>query len=111
LSVPGNLTVTGTTSNITRNLVVGGNIAMANITSNAYIGGDAFIYGNLTISGNTTLDSIGFNDLDVAGRITAPNLSVTNANVTILSGQANTAIYSTIVAAIDSSIAFSIALG
>lgn len=111
LSVPGNLTVTGTTSNITRNLVVGGNIAVANITSNAYIGGDAFIYGNLTISGNTTLDSIGFNDLVVAGTITAPNLSVTNANVTILSGQANTAIYNTIVAAIDSSIAFAIALG
>ena len=111
LSVPGNLTVTGTTSNITRNLVVGGNIAVANITSNAYIGGDTFIYGNLTITGNTTLDSIGFNDLSVAGSINAANLNTSTGNITNLVGQANTAIYGAISAAIDSSIAFSIALG
>lgn len=111
LSVPGNLTVTGTTSNITRNLVVGGNIAVANITSNAYIGGDAFIYGNLTISGNTTLDSLGFDDLSVAGSVNAANLNTSTGNITLLVGQANTAIYGTISAAIDSSIAFAIALG
>jgi predicted acyltransferase (DUF342 family) len=109
--VPGNLTVTGTSSNIAQNLIVGGNIAVANVTSNAYIGGDAFIYGNLTITGNTTLDSIGFNDLSVAGSINAANLNTSTGNITNLVGQANTAIYGAISAAIDSSIAFSIALG
>lgn len=69
LRINGNTIIDGVSSNITGNLIVGGNIAVANITSNAYIGGDTFIYGNLTITGNTTLDSIGFNDLNVAGRI------------------------------------------
>jgi hypothetical protein len=99
------------TLNVTNGLILTGNIARANITSNLAVGGDTFIYGNLTITGNTTLDSIGFNDLDVAGQITSSNLNTTNANVTILSGQANTAIYGTITAAIESAIAFSIALG
>jgi cytoskeletal protein CcmA (bactofilin family) len=131
LSVPGNLTVTGTSSNITGRLFVGGNIAVANVTSNAYIGGDTFIYGNLTISGNTTLSTGGFDDLNVGGRIyvgtnldvsgnanvvsniSAGNVNVTGkiAGVTQITGPANNAIYTTISAAIDSSIAFAIALG
>jgi hypothetical protein len=111
LSVPGNLIVTGASSNITGGLAIGGNIAVANITSNLSVGGDAFIYGNLTITGNTTLDSIGFNDLNVAGQITSTNLNTTNASIQILVGQANTNIYSAITAATESAIAFAIALG
>jgi hypothetical protein len=111
LSVPGNLIVTGASSNITGGLAIGGNIAVANITSNLSVGGDAFIYGNLTITGNTTLDSIGFNDLNVAGQITSTNLNTTNASIQILVGQANNSIYSAITAATESAIAFAIALG
>jgi cytoskeletal protein CcmA (bactofilin family) len=119
------------------------NIAVANVSSNLYVGGDTFIYGNLTISGNVTLDSIGFDDLDVRGsaniantinvgmsaniatslwvgengtiiqNLTAGNISTSGilSGPTSITGPANNAIYSTITAAIDSSIAFAIALG
>jgi hypothetical protein len=87
------------------------NIAVANVSSNLYVGGDTFIYGNLTISGNTTLDSLGFDDLSVAGSVNTTNLNTSTANITSLVGTSNTGIYSTISAAIDSSIAFAIALG
>jgi hypothetical protein len=99
------------TLNVTNGLILTGNAARVNVTSNLAVGGDAFIYGNLTITGNTTLDSIGFNDLSVAGSINAANLNTSTGNITNLVGQANTAIYGAISAAIDSSIAFSIALG
>jgi hypothetical protein len=83
------------------------NIASANVTSNLSVGGDAFIYGNLTISGNVTLDSIGFDDLQVNGSANITNsLSVfgnsafTNAISathlvlsTSFTGAPNTAIY------------------
>ena len=90
---------------------VNGNLTSANVTNNLYVGKDAFIYGNLVVSGNVTLDSIGYDDLSVAGSINSANLNTSTGNITLLVGGANTAIYSTITAAIDSSIAFAIALG
>lgn len=108
-NITNNLTVVGQTQ--LSNLALSGNIATSNVTSNLYVGGDAFLYGNLTISGNVTLDSLGFDDLSVAGSVNSTNLNTTTANITLLTGTSNTAIYSTITAAIDSSIAFAIALG
>ena len=99
------------TLNVTSGLILTGNAARINVTSNLEVGGDAFIYGNLTITGNTTLDSIGFNDLSVAGSINAANLNTSTGNITNLVGSANTAIYNAIAAATDASIAFAIALG
>jgi len=116
---------------IGRNANLVGNVASVNVTNKLFVGGDAFVYGNLTISGNVTLDSVGFDDLDVKGsaniannlyvtgvsefngNISAGNLSMTGtlSGATIITGPANNAIYSTITAAIDSSIAFAIALG
>jgi hypothetical protein len=90
---------------------VTGNLETVNVTSNLYVGKDAFIHGNLTISGNVTLDSLGFDDLSVAGSVNSTNLNTSTANITLLTGTSNTAIYNTITAAIDSSIAFAIALG
>jgi hypothetical protein len=104
-NINGNGTITMKDAN------VWGNIASVNTTANLYVGGDAFIYGNLTISGNVTLDAIGFDDLSVQGSVNSTNLNTSTANITLLSGTSNTAIYSTITSAIDSSIAFSIALG
>jgi hypothetical protein len=98
------------TANITQ-LAVGGNVSVANVTNNLYVGKDAFIYGNLTISGNVTLDSLGFDDLSVAGSVNSTNLNTSTANITQLVGSSNTAIYSTIDGAIGQAIAFSIALG
>jgi len=90
---------------------VNGNLISANVTNNLYVGKDTFIYGNLTISGNVTLDALGFDDLSVAGSVNSTNLNTSTANITLLTGASNTAIYSTITSAIDSSIAFAIALG
>ena len=104
-SVFGNLTVSGnnTTGNIlvTRNATISGNIATVNVTSNLAVGANAFVYGNLTVSGNTTLSNANIN------YATANTLILTAS----LGGAVNTAIYGTITAAIDSSIAFAIALG
>ena len=126
-----------------RNANVIGNVASVNVTNRLFVGGDSFIYGNLTISGNVTLDTVGFDDLDVRGsaniantmnvgmsanittslwvggnttvgqNLTVGNISMTGSltGPTIITGPANNAIYSTITAAIDSSIAFAIALG
>jgi hypothetical protein len=138
------------------------NISTANVSSNLYVGGDTFLYGNLTISGNVTLDTIGFDDLSVAGSanigqslnvrstaffsniavanvssnlyvggdtflygnlsiqgnttINAQSVNITNltastANINTLIGPANTAIYNAISALSDQAIAFAIALG
>lgn len=110
---------------IGRNATLVGNVASVNVTDKLFVGGDTFVYGNLTISGNVTLDSVGFDDLDVkgsaniannlyvtgvsqfTGNVSAGNLSMTGS----FTGAPNNAIYSTITAAIDSSIAFAIALG
>ena len=73
------------------------------------------IAGDLVVSGNLTLDAIGFNDLNVAGNTVingtltvGGNTSLDNAyitygnfetsNVTIMVGDANTAVYSNITA-------------
>jgi hypothetical protein len=112
-SIAGNGTITMKDANIWSNIV------SVNTTGNLRVGGDAHIYGNLTISGNVTLDSVGFDDLDVQGSVNVANSLYVTGNseffsytsINALSGSANTAIYSTIVAAIDSSIAFAIALG
>lgn len=99
-------------NNLTDN--IGGTFATnssISIANNLTVGGDAFITGNLTISGNVTLDTIGFDDLSVAGSVNSSNLNTSTGNITLLVGGANNAIYNTISAAIDSSIAFSIALG
>jgi hypothetical protein len=124
-SIVGNGTITMKDANIWSNIV------SVNTTGNLRVGGDAHIYGNLTISGNVTLDSVGFDDLDVrgsanisnnlfvtgtsefTGNISAGHISMTGAlsGPTSITGPANNAIYSTITAAIDSSIAFAIALG
>ena len=94
-----------------RNANVIGNVASVNVTNRLFVGGDSFIYGNLTITGNVTLDSVGYDDLSVAGSVNSTNLNTSTANITLLTGTSNTAIYTTITAAIDSSIAFAIALG
>ena len=94
-----------------RNANVIGNVASVNVTNRLFVGGDSFLYGNVTISGNVTLDSVGYDDLDVAGSVNSTNLNTSTANITLLTGTSNTAIYTTISAAIDSSIAFAIALG
>lgn len=96
---------------IGRNANLIGNVASVNVTNRLFVGNDTFIYGNLTISGNVTLDSIGFDDLSVEGSVNSTNLNTSTANITLLTGNSNTAIYNTITAAIDSSIAFAIALG
>ena len=120
--VPGNATITGDLTvatdafkviSATKDVCIGTVTPTFNnkLTVVGGAGGDAFITGNLTISGNVTLDSLGFDDLSVAGSVNSSNLNTSTGNITLLVGGANTAIYSTITAAIDSSIAFSIALG
>ena len=97
------------------NLVVGNNLTVV---------GNTTITGDLTVTGNITLDAIGFDDLHVNGSADIANtLTVTgttiltgvatiaNANVAILSGDANTAIYSSILAVEATALAYSIALG
>lgn len=103
-----------------------GNVATMNVTNNGYIGGDLFVYGNVRVSGNLTLDEIGFDDLlvsgsaNIVGNTTMSNTTInygnlSTANVVLLQGDANTAIYAnistTLTTAIETSVAFSIALG
>jgi len=99
----------------TGSLIVTGNIAQANVTDTLKVGNDAYIYdtltvygtatmntnlnvvgtanitGDLNVTGNINLDSIGFDDLNVAGSgAFGNNLTVTgistlgNANVSNL---------------------------
>jgi len=97
------------------NLVVGNNLTVV---------GNTTITGDLTVTGNITLDAIGFDDLhvngsaDIANTLTVTGTStltgvatIANANVAILSGTANTAIYSSILAVEATALAYSIALG
>jgi hypothetical protein len=103
------------------NAILGGftNVTTLNVSSTGYIGGDLTVAGNVTVSGNIILDSIGFDDIQANGSISAANnLTIggftiitgnttlsnvtatygnfSTANVTILTGSANTAIYSNI---------------
>lgn len=116
------LSVTGTTT--LTNVTVLGNIATLNVTSTTDLGGDVtvtgntFISGDLTVRGNITLDAVGFDDLQVAGSanignnlIVAGISNLANANVAILSGSANTLVFTAINEAKSEALAFSIALG
>ncbi len=106
------------------NLTDGGGAKTFYANTNVVVGntltvvGNTTITGDLTVTGNITLDAIGFDDLAVNGSATIANtLTVTgvatmaNANVAILSGTANTAIYTYIASIEASALAFSIALG
>jgi cytoskeletal protein CcmA (bactofilin family) len=60
-------------------VVITGNIATLNVTSQANIGGNVIISGDLTVTGNLTLDSVGFDDMNVAGNgVFGGTLAVTN---------------------------------
>jgi hypothetical protein len=60
-------------------VVITGNIATLNVTTQANIGGNVIISGDLIVTGNLTLDTVGFNDLNVAGNGTfGGTLFVTN---------------------------------
>ena len=123
-SVNGNLT----SANVTSNLYVGGDTFLyGNLTISGNVTLDTIGFDDLSISGSANIANtlnVGMSgniatSLWVGGNTTiGQNLSVGNismtgalAGPTSLTGPANTAIYSTITAAIDSSIAFAIALG
>lgn len=103
------------------NAFLGGftNVTTLNVSSSGYIGGDLQVNGNVTVSGNIILDSIGFDDIQANGSISAANnLTIggftiitgnttlsnvtatygnfSTANITILTGSANTALYNNI---------------
>jgi cytoskeletal protein CcmA (bactofilin family) len=97
------------------NAFLGGftNVTTLNVSTSGYIGGDLQVDGNVTVSGNIILDSIGFDDIIANGSIevgnnltvskntTLANVTATygnfsTANVTILTGSANTALYNNI---------------
>jgi len=91
------------------NVVVGNNLTVV---------GNTTITGDLTVTGNITLDVLGFDDLHVNGSANIANTltvagvaTMANANVAILSGTSNTAIYTYIASVEASALAFSIALG
>ena len=123
-----NLTVTGQTT--LSNVIVSGNVATLNVTSTAGFGSTVYIAGDLFVGGNITLDTVGFDDLNVSGNayITevlyvtgrsemTGNVTMVNANVTStlvannFSGNANTRIYNAIQELESQALAFSIALG
>ena len=97
------------------NAFLGGftNVTTLNVSTSGYIGGDLQVDGNVTVSGNIILDSIGFDDIIANGSIevgnnltvsknttlnnvTATYSNFSTANVTILTGSANTAVYNNI---------------
>jgi cytoskeletal protein CcmA (bactofilin family) len=97
------------------NAFLGGftNVTTLNVSTSGYIGGDLQVDGNVTVSGNIILDSIGFDDIIANGSIevgnnltvsknttlnnvTATYSNFSTANVTILTGSANTAVYDNI---------------
>jgi len=126
------LTATQSVISTTNALREGGSGETFVANTNIEIANNVTIGGNLTVSGNITLDAIGFDDLIVAGGATigttlnvTGNTTLTNAtinygnfptaNVTLLVGDANTAIYANIaaaqVAATLEGLTFAIALG
>lgn len=127
------LTSTQSLVNRMNSLSEGGSSSTFTANTNIDIANDVTIGGNLTVSGNLSLDSLGFDDLSVAGSgtfgttldvggntnlATYATINYTNqetANITLLVGSSNTAIYANIAAAQASSsgdgLAFAIALG
>jgi hypothetical protein len=87
--------VINTSELTTANLTVTQNITAVNVTSDIFVGddlivygqttlvGDALVSGNLVVSGNLTLDSIGFDDLDVSGSGTFGNNLTVIGNTTV----------------------------
>jgi hypothetical protein len=75
LDVKNTATINVLTANTitTGNLNVTSNIVRSNVTNDLKVGGNTILYGNanvigdLTVTGNLVLDSIGFDDLSVAG--------------------------------------------
>jgi hypothetical protein len=103
------------------NAILGGftNVTTLNVSSTGYIGGDLTVGGNVTVSGNIILDQVGFDDIIangsgyfannltvggfsiITGNTTQSNATInyvnaSTANLTILTGSANTALYSNI---------------
>lgn len=108
----------------TINLLTDGNGSIFVANTNLEVGGylnvatDVRITGNLTVSGNVILDEIGFDDLSIAGSANIANglyvagvSTLANAQVAVLSGAANTKIYTSIAAIQDAAVAYAIALG
>jgi len=65
------------------NATVTGNIATVNVTNALTVGGSAMIHGDLVVSGNITLDSIAYDDMDVAGSIAVGNNLTVSDNTTL----------------------------
>ena len=110
------LTATQSVISTTNALREGGSGQTFVANTNIEIANDVAIGGNLTVSGNITLDAIGFDDLIVSGGATigttlgvTGNTTLTNAtinygnlptaNIVLLTGSANTAIYANITSA------------
>jgi plastocyanin len=110
------LTATQSVISTTNALREGGSGETFVANTNIEIANDVAIGGNLTVSGNITLDAIGFDDLIVSGGATigttlgvTGNTTLTNAtinygnlptaNIVLLTGSANTAIYANITSA------------
>lgn len=74
-----------TNVHVKRNLYVDGN---TRITGNTDIYGSTTIAGDLTVSGNITLDTIGFDDLSVAGSASIANTLTVTGNTTLSSNLA-----------------------
>jgi len=126
------LTATQSVISTTNALREGGSGETFVANTNIEIANNVTIGGNLTVSGNITLDAIGFDDLIVSGGATiGTTLEVTGnttlgtatinygnlptANIVLLVGSANTAIYANIAAAQETAtlegLTFAIALG
>lgn len=77
------------------NVSITRNVATLNVTTDAYIGEDLWVYGdtnitgNLYVGGNIELDAIGFNDLEVSGNITFGG-TITGNNAVLRDITANT---------------------
>jgi plastocyanin len=107
------LTATQSVIGTLNSLQEGGGGSTFTANTNIEIANNVTIGGNLTVSGNITLDAIGFDDLivsggatigttlDVTGNTTLGNATINygnlpTANIVLLTGSANTAIYANI---------------
>jgi len=112
------LTATQSVIGTLNSLQEGGGGSTFTANTNIDIANNVTIGGNLTVSGNITLDAIGFDDLivsggasigttlDVTGNTTLGNATINygnlpTANIVLLTGSANTAIYANIATSQD----------